>query len=488
MTEQSMVKCADPIGVEHDSPAHQRVDWTGVASQVTDSIKRVALAHDLLEAELARVRQAIEHDVRSTDRDLTDRPRADGRQGLDESDVSPRHQPDFIANLAHEIRTPLNSLLLLAQQLEDNPDDNLTPKQVRYASVIRASGRELLGLVNAILDLAKIEAGGVDVEMSPVSLGDLRDTLLCEFEHIALDNGLDFSVRIDDGCPDRIVTDPRRLRQVLVNLLANAFKFTDDGEVRVEIAAAERGWPPANRSLAGSPAVLALSVRDTGIGIASDQQAWVFEAFAQADATTARRSSGTGLGLSISRELVGLLGGELVVRSAPGDGSTFTVYLPLLEASEGAEASTEPTMAPVAGHRDVRPDAGLAGATVLVVDDDYCNVFALSAVLERSRAEVVIAESGEEAIEILDSRHDIDLVLMDLVMPGMDGYETIRSIRERERYRDLPIIALSGTVVEGVRERSIESGADEHLPKPVDTADLLAVMRTWLPTIDLAAS
>ncbi len=243
--------------------------------------------------------------------------------------ASSKYKSEFIANMSHELRTPLNSLLILAEQLEDDPGHTMTETQVEYASVILASGRDLLALLNTILDLAKVESGTVSVEMSDVSIEELRSALVRDFDHVAQSGGLGYAIDIEPGSPDEIVTDPQRLRQILKNLLANAFKFTERGKVHVQIGPAADGWSRSNASLAGSPAVLAISVSDTGIGIDQKHQLRVFEAFAQGDGTTARLYGGTGLGLSISRELASLLGGELTMESTPGLGSVFTVYLPV---------------------------------------------------------------------------------------------------------------------------------------------------------------
>ncbi|MEA2556245.1 MAG: hypothetical protein QOI60_1576, partial [Actinomycetota bacterium] len=369
---------------------------------------------------------------------------------LAQTSVSSKYKSEFIANMSHELRTPLNSLLILAQQLEDNPDKNMTDTQVQYASVIRSSGKDLLGLLNNILDLAKVESGTVTVEMTNLSVPDLRDNLLGEFEQVAAGKDLDYSVRIAPGCPDTIVTDPQRLRQILKNLLANAFKFTEQGRVSIEIGSANAGWSPATDSLVQASSVVAFTVTDTGIGIEDEQQHLIFEAFAQGDGTTSRLYGGTGLGLSISRELVGLLGGEVTVASTPGHGSTFTVYLPVgrpidvVATTQTPPAFMEATAVPLFAAEgsatkvtSLRPDpirhlgldgGPLEGLKVLVVDDDFRNIFAMTALLERGRAEVVIAENGPDALTALEQNPDLDLVLMDIMMPGMDGYATIRAI------------------------------------------------------------
>jgi signal transduction histidine kinase len=440
--------------------------------------------------------------------------------------VSSKYKSEFIANMSHELRTPLNSLLILAQQLADNPDRNLTATQVEYASVIHTSGKDLLELLNSILDLAKVESGTVTVELHDVSLGQLRTDLQREFEHVAQGKSLGYTVTLAPGSPAVILSDQQRLRQILNNLLANAFKFTERGDVNVEIGPATAGWSRDNQSLSASPSVIAMAVRDTGIGINSEQQQRIFEAFAQGDGTTARLYGGTGLGLSISRELVGMLGGEITVTSAPGAGSTFTIYLPsdgLAVAAPRAvppaaaaapvpevAVPTAPVVPPVveaalpllegpgeavarevqlAKHSGLMPDRGRApgrydndldGTRVLVVDDDFRNIFAMTALLERGKAKVTVAESGHDAIAILERTSDIDIVLMDIMMPIMDGYATIRAIRSYDRYKSLPIVAVTGKVMPGERQRCLDAGANDFVPKPVDTAELLAVLGPWL--------
>jgi signal transduction histidine kinase/DNA-binding response OmpR family regulator/HAMP domain-containing protein len=419
--------------------------------------------------------------------------------------VSSKYKSEFIANMSHELRTPLNSLLILAQQLEDNPDDNMTETQVEYASVIHSSGRELLTLLNSILDLAKVESGTVRAENSDVAVGELRTGLLREFEPVARGKNLDYSIHLTDDCPDIIVTDPQRLRQILKNLLSNAFKFTERGIVDLRIGLAESGWSRHTRSLVDASSVVAFSVSDTGIGIDDEQQLRIFEAFAQGDGTTARRYGGTGLGLSISRELAGLLGGEVNVVSTPGRGSTFTVYLPAQTSTQVARAAipeqltaapqplgslatpSAPVTAPNVAKTDplrpaARGDSPIEGVKILVVDDDIRNIFAMTALLERGYAEVTVVESGADAIATLKEHPDIEIVLLDIMMPVMDGYDTIRGIRLIDALKTLPIIAVTGKAMAGERQRCLDAGATDYVPKPVDTAELLAVLRPWLPT------
>ncbi len=421
--------------------------------------------------------------------------------------LSSKYKSEFIANMSHELRTPLNSLLILAQQLEDNPEHNMTDTQVEYASVIRASGHDPLTLLNSILELAKVESGTVTVESTELAVQQLRSTLLREFEQVAHGKGLDFTIDIASGVPAEFTTDPQRLHQILKNLLSNAFKFTERGQVDVLITMADAGWSTGTESLAAAPSVITFSVRDTGIGIDESQLDRIFEAFAQGDGTTARLYGGTGLGLSICRELAGLLGGEVRVTSTLGEGSTFTVYLPAAQApperGTPVPAAVLPTPLPaprpgslasssdwVAGHpatvrvrrgNDHLADGALAGTRVLVVDDDFRNIFALTALLERGQADVTAAESGPDAIAILKQAPAIDIVLMDIMMPTMDGYATIRAIRTCTGLETIPIVAVTGKVMAGERERCLEAGANDYIPKPVDTDELLTALTPWLP-------
>jgi signal transduction histidine kinase/HAMP domain-containing protein len=402
--------------------------------------------------------------------------------------ISSKYKSEFIANISHELRTPLNSLLILAEQLEDNPDQTMTVRQVEYASVILASGRDLLELLNNILDLAKAESGTVVADLSTAVVDDLRNALFREFEHVAQARSLGFSIDVAPDVPHDIVTDPQRFRQIMKNLLANAFKFTDRGDVRVRIAMAQDGWSRDIESLREATDVLSIAVRDTGIGVGAQEQQRIFEAFAQGDGSTARQYGGTGLGLSISRELVTLLGGELTVTSTLGSGSTFTVYLPLTRtltptAAFANESASRAKALHDRSQLDGLDTAPFTGRKILVVDDDFRNVFALTALLERGNAEVVSADSGERALALLALSPRIDLVLMDIMMPGMDGYATMRAIRSLAAFAGVPIIAVTGKVMEGERERCVAAGANDYVAKPVDTVDLLAAIGPWLPAL-----
>jgi signal transduction histidine kinase/DNA-binding response OmpR family regulator/HAMP domain-containing protein len=696
-----------------------------------------------------------------------EKARVDLEEKAAQLSLSSKYKSEFLANMSHELRTPLNSLLILSKLLADNPEQNLTSKQIEFASTIHTAGADLLSLISDILDLSKVEAGKMEITAGQIELASIRDYVERAFASVAEQRGLEFVVAVADDAPPTIFTDEQRLQQVLRNLLSNAFKFTEAGRVTLELAAAE------------APHELSVTVRDTGIGIAEDKLRLIFEAFQQADGTTSRRFGGTGLGLSISREIAKALGGEIRVQSEPGAGSAFTLLLPTyvavpeplaaaelavvrepavalqlavapgdpvdamtadlgelespdedplamaddramiadgdrvaliidddpeaatrtivqarehgfravvasrgnigltlaheltpdlivladpvrggagildqlkhhprtrhipvhvvaspelrhdvlragaagflarpayaeelagafaaatefldrgvrrllvvdddeaermsitalvgsgddvevtaVESSEAALAALEerrfdcivldlklPKMTGFAlldhlkgdeRHRDVpviihtgrqltrrdetklrryadsiivkdassperlldetalflhreetslpaesrrvlehlhTADAVLQGKRVLIVDDDVRNVFALTSALEARGMHVRFAENGREAIETLDADPGVDLVLMDVMMPEMDGHETTIALRADERFADLPIISLTAKAMKGDREKSIAAGASDYITKPVDIEQLISLMRVWL--------
>jgi signal transduction histidine kinase/DNA-binding response OmpR family regulator/HAMP domain-containing protein len=569
-------------------------------------------------------------------------------QKAEQLEITSRYKSEFLANMSHELRTPLNSLLILAQELSDNPDRNLLPKQVEYATIIRSSGTDLLKLINDILDLSKIESGTVALEVTDWPLAELPPLLERTFRHVAEATRLGFTIDLRPGLPKSIPTDPQRLQQILNNLLSNAFKFTEKGRVEFAAWPATSGWSRDNDSLNLAEGVIGMSVTDTGIGIPFEKQASIFESFAQGDGTTSRKYGGTGLGLSICRELTRLLGGEIKIESELGRGSAFTVYLPMSMTSQlhlangsstngsespdrawqeasaagsgtvgdasthrsgGAQVATidaptrnvlvveddpiqrkhildlmEPVGAKIfavasgeealailndqtfdcvvldlglpglsgwqvidhlkankalhstpllvytakdltrkeelrlgrstksivvkevrsperlreevaailerAGDRtdngelgvadETRVEASLAGKKVLVVDDDVRNIFALTAMLERQLMEVLSVDSGTEALETLAKNPDIDVAIVDVMMPEMDGYETMTRMRELPTFNDRPIIALTAKAMKGDREKCIEAGASDYIAKPVNNPHLLSMLRSWL--------
>jgi len=418
-----------------------------------------------------------------------------------------KYKSDFLANMSHELRTPLNSLLILGKMLSDNPEGHLSDKEVEYARTIYSSGHDLLALINGILDLSKIEAGKMQVETGTIPLIELRDHLERAFRQTAVQKKLDFAITVGARAPMTVTTDVQRLEQVLKNLLSNAFKFTDGGHVELSIDSARPGMVYSNPALTSAKAVIAFSVIDTGIGIPEDKQKLIFEAFQQADTTTARKYGGTGLGLTISRELARLLGGEISLKSAPGKGSTFTLYLPMTSADlETAPMESRGTLpvpptpmrgrrgapapAPAPQERPVPTANGgrqLEGRTVLLVDDDARNLFSATSMLERQGARVLTAESAHEAFDVLQEHVDeISVVLMDIMMPEMDGYQATREIRRNKAYASIPIIALTAKAMPGDRQKALDAGCTDFVAKPVETDQLMAVLLRWTPKKEAA--
>ena len=381
------------------------------------------------------------------------------RQELEERarqlDLASRYKSQFLANMSHELRTPLNSLLILARLLADNPNQNLTPKQVEYANVIHSSGTDLLQLINDILDLSRVEAGKMELHPERFGLRALVDDLRAVFQPLTTEKGLTFAAGPPaGGVPAELFTDRQRLRQILHNLLSNAVKFTEEGQVELRITADR---PPDG---ATGP-VLAFSVIDTGIGISDQNLDAIFGAFQQADGTTSRRYGGTGLGLAICRELAAQLGGTDLgaehgrpgqhVHPATCRSATRPGWRPRAMARAGtpwrqarlprtgvlaARAAAGPVpagpapAAPAAAEPVAAGHDSLRGRKVLIVDDDLRNVFAITSILELYGLTVVHASDGRTGIELLRIDRSIDIVLMDVMMPEMDGYATTAAIRQ----------------------------------------------------------
>ncbi len=432
--------------------------------------------------------------------------------------ISSQYKSEFLANMSHELRTPLNSLLVLAKLLSENLDGNLTVKQIEFARTIHEAGADLLQLINDILDLSKVEAGKMEVHPAAIALDTLLDYVDATFRPTAAQKGLTFEVEVNPDVPALIYSDEQRLQQILRNLLSNAVKFTSAGGVTLRVAKAD----PAIRfagPLRDEASVLAFAVSDTGIGIAEPKLELIFGAFQQADGTTSRGYGGTGLGLSISRDIARLLGGEIRATSRLGHGSTFTFYLTGRQAAGTGAGSPVPMSLSGSGVSRTVPadsatalasaglpggavaDSGsqpgtlagaglddgsrqehdpLSGAKILIVDDDVRNVFALTSVFERYGAQIRYAENGRQGMEILDREDDIALVLMDVMMPELDGYATTAAIRRRPEFADLPIITVTAKAMKGDRAKSIASGASEYVTKPVDISHLIGLTRGWL--------
>jgi len=416
--------------------------------------------------------------------------------------LTSKYKSQFLANMSHELRTPLNSLLLLARLFADNSEGNLTPRQVEYGRTIHSAGIDLLALINDILDLSKIESGTMSIDFNQIRFTEIASQMERNFRQVAQDKGLNFTIELDPNLPQFISTDAKRLQQVLKNLLANAFKFTDLGEVRLRIFVANQGWSRDQEPLNRANTVVAFAVHDTGIGIAPDKQKIIFEAFQQADGTTSRRYGGTGLGLSISREIARLLGGEIRLVSRLGQGSTFILYLPQTFDQEGtnAEANTTlffpapqyqstpmPQIPPISSstydihqpnasptksltphnpltssareNTDVTPPSG---RTLLIVEDDtnFANI-----VLDLARQQGfngMIAPNGSVGLSMARELKP-DAIMLDIRLPLMDGWTVLDRLKHDPNTRHIPVYMIS---VESGRQRCL-LGALAYLQKPI---------------------
>jgi HAMP domain-containing protein/CheY-like chemotaxis protein/signal transduction histidine kinase len=393
--------------------------------------------------------------------------------------LTSKYKSEFLANMSHELRTPLNSILILGQQLTDNPDGNLTPKQVEFARTIHGAGTDLLNLISDILDLSKIESGTVSVDAEEVFFSNLVDMVARPFRHEAENRQLSFDVHVDPNLGRSIVTDSKRLQQVLKNLLSNAFKFTGQGGVRLDVSAALGGWSNDHSLLNQSPAVVAFEVSDTGIGIPLEKQKIIFEAFQQADASTSRKYGGTGLGLAISRELSNLLGGEIHLRSTPSVGSTFTLYLPLKYVGPSAvvrAATRSQAVVPPAGFHivaehpveqiaDDRLDIQPGEAILLIVEDDphYARIMIDLARDKGFRA--LLAMRGDDALD-LAKQYQPTAVSLDVFLPDMLGWNVLSQLKQNPLTRHIPVQIIT---LDEDRQHGLSRGAFSFVTKPTSS-------------------
>jgi CheY-like chemotaxis protein/signal transduction histidine kinase len=400
--------------------------------------------------------------------------------------LTSKYKSEFLANMSHELRTPLNSILVLGQQLAENPDGSLTPKQVEFARTIHGAGTDLLNLISDILDLSKIESGTVSVDAEEVFFGSLLDAVGRPFRHEAENRRLAFEVTSDAGMGRSLVTDSKRLQQVLKNLLSNAFKFTEQGSVRLSVSRAESGWSADHPILEGAGSVIAFEVRDTGIGIAPEKQRIIFEAFQQADAGTSRKFGGTGLGLAISRELANLLGGEIQLKSMPGQGSTFTLYLPqtyvgaavpqVVKSAEksGASSSTPAFISTVVTVEqetrieDDRTHLAPGDNVLLIVEDDPHYARVLCDLSRDKGFKVLIARTGAEAL-MLAGEYNPTAISLDVFLPDMLGWTVLNHLKQDAATRHIPVQMLT---LDEDRHHGLSRGAFAYVTKPSTTEDL----------------
>ncbi|MGZ9043431.1 MAG: response regulator [Telluria sp.] len=411
--------------------------------------------------------------------------------------LSSKYKSEFLANMSHELRTPLNSLLILAQQLSDNPEGNLSGKQVEFAKTIHGSGSDLLTLINDILDLSKIESGTVTLDVSEYRFSTLRNYVDRTFRHMAEAKHLGFTVELAEQLPAALMTDTTRLQQVLKNLLSNAFKFTHHGKVALEISLVTSGWTSDHPNLVHADAVLAFSVKDTGVGIAADKLQLIFEAFQQADGSTARKYGGTGLGLSISRELARLLGGEIRVESVVNAGSIFTLYLPYNRAGFiNYEQARQPQPArlappvPVTYSAPARFDQGVeviedmgdhgqlveyssmlddrslvapGDPSVLIIEDDERFAKVVLEFAREKNFKVIVTHQGDSALSLARD-YLPSAILLDIDLPDIDGFTVLDRLKRDPSTRHIPVHVMSSL---RERERALRQGAISYMNKPV---------------------
>jgi signal transduction histidine kinase/CheY-like chemotaxis protein/HAMP domain-containing protein len=418
------------------------------------------------------------------------------RQALEEKAaqlaLTSKYKSEFLANMSHELRTPLNNLLILSDQLSRNTEGNLNPKQVEFAKTIHSSGNELLALIADILDLSKIESGTVAVEPSELRFDDLQRYVERTFRHVAETKKVDFRVALDGSLPRTMVTDIKRLQQIIKNLLSNAFKFTHVGNVSISIAPAVSGWSNDAEALEVAEHVIAFKVSDTGIGISTEKQQIIFEAFQQADGSTSRKYGGTGLGLAISRELSKLLGGDIKLVSAPGAGSAFTLYLPGTYAPsrtarlrpapavepEAAEVSVE-AVAPLSTEDEAPSFINEAGddreeiqpgdRVLLIVENDlgFAKILLDAARLKGFKA--VVSTTGAAALAMI-REYQPSVLTLDIYLPDMQGWRVLERLKADLATRHIPVCVVS---TDDARDRALNSGALGFIAKPLTSRDLV---------------
>jgi CheY-like chemotaxis protein/signal transduction histidine kinase/CHASE3 domain sensor protein len=395
----------------------------------------------------------------------------------EELEISSKYKSEFLANMSHELRTPLNSILILARILKENRPDNLNEEQLKYAGVIHNAGSDLLTLINDILDLSKIESGKVDLDIESVRPDEIKRNMDSLFSEIAKSKKISFNATLADGLPEKMQTDLSRTEQIIKNLLSNAFKFTPEhGEINLDISiAAPDVTYYAEQLIASEQQILSFRVQDSGIGIPADKQKLIFEAFKQADGTTSRKYGGTGLGLSISKELANILGGEIQVESEPGQGSCFTLYLPINAIEGTLSVEQESNMHPVAKVVPLIPKPVVVPVnknrqqTLLIVEDDLVFADVLKDYAIEKGFSPILAHSGDTGLEMAIAELP-DAIILDIMLPVMDGWNILKQLKANPLTKLIPVHMMSAGEVKG--ERALKEGAIGFLKKPIEKDEL----------------
>ncbi len=515
--------------VERFNPSHQQfldqlAESIGI---VINTIEANMRTEDLLtqSQSLAQELQSRQQELQQTNEELQEKARLlvhqnheverknqeveQARQALEEKAkqlaLTSKYKSEFLANMSHELRTPLNSLLILSDQLSKNPEGNLTTKQVEFAKTIHSSGNDLLMLINDILDLSKIESGTVAVDVSELHLSDLQLYVERTFRHVAEAKNVEFLIQTGVQLPASMVTDIKRLQQILKNLLSNAFKFTHQGSVTLTVEEVVTGWSSDHEELNRAQQVIAFAVADTGIGISGDKQQIIFEAFQQADGSTSRKYGGTGLGLAISRELSKLLGGEIRLASAPGQGSTFTLYLPIHYPATRSTRRTSsfsdmrtleqpvpqarrlppPLPAPVPQPAaeepldngsailneadDDRGNIGEGDLVLLIVENDLTFARFLLDAARAKGFKGLVTPLGAGALTFAN-QYQVAAITLDMYLPDMDGWRVLDRLKQDFIARHIPVCVIS---TDDSRERAFKGGALAFVEKPIQSKDVL---------------
>ena len=493
MRTEELLKQSQSLAEELQTQQKELTDTNKRLEQQAQSLKA---SEDLLKRQQEQLQQTNEEleekaellALQNREVERKNREIEQARQSVEEKaeqlTMTSKYKSEFLANMSHELRTPLNSLLILARLLSENNETNLTPKQVEYARTIYSSGNDLLALINDILDLAKIESGTMSVEIQEALFHDLQTQVERTFSSLAAERSLTFRLNFDSHLPRAIYTDVKRLQQVLKNLLSNAFKFTEQGYISLDVSVATQGWSSDQEILNRAEKAIAFAVSDTGIGIAPDKQQIIFEAFQQADGTTSRKFGGTGLGLSISREIARLLGGEIRLISQLGKGSTFTLYLPQYYLAnvnaptvsdnrksiptQQSTINVEPLLLTERAIEDDRETIVIGERTLLIIEDDLNFARILLDMARKEGFKGLVAARGDVGLAMA-REYNPAAIMLDIRLPVIDGWTLLDRLKHDPSTRHIPIHIM--TVDEG-RQRCLQQGAIAYLQKPISSEAL----------------